>query len=53
MKTEDGLKIVSKLSVKLTTPEAKERWRLIKEASKEIDSWDELRKAEAFNRIKV
>lgn len=38
---------MEKIKLKLDTPEAKKRWKLIKEASKEVDGWDELKKAEA------
>ena len=39
-----------RLRIKLDTLAQRERWRLIKQASAEVDGWDELRKAEAYRR---
>lgn len=45
--------IMTKLQVKLDTPEAKERWRLIKEASADIDGWSKDRQLEAARAFNV
>lgn len=39
-----------KIKLRLETEESKKRWELIKQASNEVNNWDELRKAEAYRR---
>lgn len=41
-----------KIKLRLETEESKKRWELIKQASQEVSNWDDLRKAEAYRRIK-
>jgi hypothetical protein len=40
------------IKLRLETDESRKRWELIKEASEEVNNWDELRKAEAYRRTK-
>ena len=41
-----------KIKLRLESPESRRRWDLIKQASREVSDWDELKKAEAYRRTR-
>ena len=44
---------MGKIKLRLASEESRKRWELIKEASEEVNKWDELKRAEAYRRSSV